>query len=122
MTVTAKKEGSKETLTAELSGFIANGDGSYSATRTFQNVGTGTYGISENVSETVKELLSEKYQGPTSTVNGQNVTSTTVEVHDQSETIAEFANTYVIYSTQVTVEKQVTGNMGGKREQFFFFA
>ena len=120
--VTAKKEGSKETLTAELSGFIANGDGSYSATRTFQNVGTGTYGISENVSETVKELLSEKYQGPTSTVNGENGTSTTVEVHDQSETIAEFANTYVIYSTQVTVEKQVTGNMGGKREQFFFRA
>lgn len=122
VTVTAKKEGSKETLTAELSGFIANGDGSYSATRTFQNVGTGTYGISENVSETVKELLSEKYQGPTSTVNGENGTSTTVEVHDQSETIAEFANTYVIYSTQVTVEKQVTGNMGGKREQFFFRA
>lgn len=77
VTVTAKKEGSKETLTAELSGFIANGDGSYSATRTFQNVGTGTYGISENVSETVKELLSEKYQGPTSTVNGENGTSTT---------------------------------------------
>lgn len=122
VTVTAKKAGSEETLTAELSGFVANGDGSYSATRTFQNVGTGTYEVSETVLETVKDLLSEKYQGPTSTVNGVSGTSTTVEVYDQSETVAEFANTYVIYSAQVTVEKQVTGNMGGKREKFLFRA
>lgn len=122
VTLTAKKAGSEEILTTELSGFVSNDDGSYSATRTFQNVDTGAYEVSESVPETVANLLSEKYQGPASTVNGASGTSTTVKVSDQSETVAEFGNTYVIYSAQVTVEKQVTGNMGGRREQFLFRA
>lgn len=122
VTLTAKRADSGEILTAELSGFVSNDDGSYSATRTFQNVDTGAYEVSEQVPEELANQLSEKYQGPVSTVNGASGTSAAVEISDQRETVAEFGNTYVIYSAQVTVEKQVTGNLGGRREEFLFRA
>ena len=111
-----------ESLHVELSGFVQNGDGSYSATRTFQNVETGIYEVSENVSDEVAAALREKYEGPVSTVNGVTGTQAEVEVIDQMETTAEFQNTYVIYPAEVTIEKKVTGNMGGKREKFLFRA
>ena len=110
----------------ELSNFVINNDGvTYVATNSLQNLDIGEYTITEKVTNATE--LAAKYTGPVINITGDNVTKSssnpeqaTVQVQEKKTTTANIENTYTRKTVAITINKQIAGNRGDKKQSFTF--